>query len=163
MKCAGAFLLLGACLLCGIRAAKQLDRNAAQIRLLRQLVTDLMNELRYTLAPVGQLLQTLAGHAAYRELAFLQNAAANADAFPQSWQAAVQSDRQLMPEAAAVLETVGQTLGSTALDGQLSALELCCERLSSLQAAAEQSALKKGALYSSLGLFGGLFCVILLL
>ena len=102
MKCAGAFLLLGACLLCGIRAAKQLDRNAAQIRLLRQLVTDLMNELRYTLAPVGQLLQTLAGHAAYRELAFLQNAAANADAFPQSWQAAVQSDRQLMPEAAAV-------------------------------------------------------------
>lgn len=163
MKSTGAFLLLGACLLYGISMAKQLERKAARIRLLRLMLTDLMNELRYTLAPVGELLRTLAGQEAYQELPFLQNAAASADTFPQSWQTAVRSDRQLTPETAAVLETVGQTLGSTALDGQLSALGLCCERLSILQREAEASALKKGTLYRSMGLFGGLFCVILLL
>lgn len=163
MRAVGAFLLLGACTAGGIRAAKHLERQAEQLRLLRLMLTDLMNELRFTLAPVSALLQTLAGHAAYRELAFLQNAAANADAFPQSWQTAVSTDRQLTPDAAAVLLTVGQTLGSTALDGQLSALNLCCERLDVLQAAAEQAAQKKGSLCRSLGLFGGLFCVFLLL
>ena len=163
MKLAGAMLLLFASVFCGISAAAQLSRKAEQIRLLRLLLTDLMNELRYTLPPVSELLRTLAGQAAYRRLSFLQTAAADADAFPECWQRALEQDSQLSAETAAVLETVGQTLGATALDGQLNSLQLCAERLACLQSDAEQTAKKKGDLYRSLGLFGGLFCVILLL
>ena len=126
-------------------------------------MTDLMNALQYTMAPVSELLRELAGHAAYRELDFLQSAAADAESFPACWHTALHHDKQLTLESAAVLETVGQILGSTALDGQLSALRLCSERLSILQTDAEQTAKAKGALFRSLGLFGGLFCVILLL
>ena len=163
MKLTGAILLLGACLLCGCRAAKKLEQHAAQLRLLRLLLTDMMNALQFTLAPVSELLQTLAEHAAYRELGFLQSAAARADDFPACWMKSIRQDRQLTPESAAILQTIGQTLGSTALDGQLSALRLCDERLRFLQAEAEQAAKSRGSLYRSLGLFGGLFCVILLL
>ena len=163
MRFTGTVLLLAASVLMGCTAASRLERKAGRIRLLRLFLTDLMNELRYTLAPVSDLLHTLAGNAAYRELAFLQNASANADGFPGSWQIAVHADNQLPAGSSDVLLTVGQTLGSTALEGQLCTLQLCLERLADLQAAAEQSAGKKGALCRSLGLFGGLFCVILLL
>ena len=163
MKLVGAMLLLGSALFCGCTAANLLSRKAAYLRLLRQFLTALMNELHYTLPPVSDLLQTLAGQAAYRELIFLQTAAAHADTFPEGWQDAVRQDRQLSAETAAVMETVGQTLGATDLDGQLCTLQLCSGRLADLQADAEQTAKEKGALYRSLGLFGGLFCVILLL
>ena len=163
MKLTGAMLLLGSALFCGCTAADRLRKNAAYIRLLRQLLTELMNELRYTLPPVSDLLRTLAGRAAYQRLTFLQIAAEQADSFPESWQNAVRQDRHLPADAAAVMETVGQTLGATELDGQLSSLQLCAGRLSELQADAEHTAKEKGNLYRSLGLFGGLFLVILLL
>ena len=163
MKLIGAMLLLGSALFCGCAAANRLRKHAAYLRLLRQFLTDLTNALRYTLPPVSDLLRSLAVHPAYQQLTFLQTAAEHADAFPESWQEAVRADRQLTADAAPVMESVGQTLGATDLEGQLCALKLCAERLAALQADAEHTAKEKGDLYRSLGLFGGLFCVILLL
>ena len=163
MKLFGAMLVLGVCIHCGMTAAAKLTRRAGRIRLLRQLLTDAESALQFTLLPVGDLLHQLAGQAVYRELTFLQDAAAHAESFPESWHTALQADSRLMPDEKAVLETFGSTLGSTALDGQISTIGLCLERLAQMQTDAEQYAKEKGGLYRSLGLFGGLFCVILLL
>ena len=163
MKLIGAGILLCAGLLAGCAAAERLEHRAAMLRTLRQMMTAMIQELQHTLPLTADLLRTLADMPAFGSLAFLQQAAANPDDFPMSWQTSVRNDRSLTADAAAVMETVGQTLGSTALNGQVAALSLCLERLDALQTAAESYAAKKGNLYRSMGILSAMFAVILLL
>ena len=163
MKLIGSGILLCTGILAGCAAANKLERRAAILRLLRHLLTAMMQELRNTLPLTADLLRLLADMPAFGCLTFLQQAAAYPDSFPQNWSDAVHADPALTPDTAAVLETVGQTLGSTALDGQLAALRLCQERLGDLQKSAEKLAAEKGTLYRSMGILCALFFVILLL
>lgn len=163
MKLIGSGFLLCTGILAGCAAARRLTRRAELLRLLRQLLTAMIQELRNTLPLTADLLRMLADMPAFHSLAFLQQAAAHPDCFPQCWTDFVRADPAITPDIAAVLDTVGQTLGSTALDGQLAALQLCLERLGTLQTAAESRAAEKGSLYRSMGILCALFCVILLL
>lgn len=163
MKLLGAFLILCCGVLAGCTAARSLEQKAANLRLLRQMVTAMMQELSGSLPLTADLLRHLAEMQTFRPLGFLQRASQNPDTFPQSWTDAVRSDRALTPESAEVLCGIGQTLGSTGLEGQLAALSLALERLGALQAEAERLAAGKGNLYRSLGVLGALFAAILLL
>ena len=162
MKPAGMILLLAAGILFGCRSAALLDRHAADIRLLRQLLTYFVTELRASLPLTADLLRNAAEQPAFSGLRFLQDAAADAEHFPACWQHAVDTDPALQAPERAVLETVGQTLGSAALEGQTAALMLCQERLTVLQQDAEAYAKKKGSLCRSLSLLTAVFLVILL-
>ena len=163
MKLIGAGIMLCTGIMAGCAAAKKLEHRAAMLRLLRQLISAMMQELRNTLPLTTDLLQTLADMPVFHSLTFLQDAAAHPEDFPHSWQKAVRQDPALTADMAAVLENVGQTLGSTALDGQLAALALCMERLGAMQSDAESFAAQKGSLYRSMGVLSALFAAILLL
>lgn len=163
MKLLGAGLLLCTGVMAGCAAARNLERRAALLRLLRQLLTAMIHELSGLLPLTADLLKHLAAEPAFGSLQFLQEAAADPDAFPASWLEAVRRDPSLPPDAAAVLVTVGQTLGSLPLEGQLAALRLCTERLAVLQNTAEACAAEKGTLCRSMGILGALFFTILLL
>ena len=163
MKLLGAGLLLCTGVLAGCAAARRLERRAALLRLLRRLLTEMMQELADTLPLTAELLKHLAANPLFLPLQFLQEAATEADHFPQSWQNAVNRDTALPADAASVLVTVGQTLGSMPLEGQLAALRLCLERLGTLQTEAETRAAEKGNLCRSMGILGALFFTILLL
>ena len=163
MKLIGAGILLCTGLLAGCSAARRLEQKAKQLRLLRQMLTAMMQELQNALPLTADLLRLLADAPAFCSLSFLRHAADHPDSFPQCWFDAVQNDPALTPDTAAVMEIVGQTLGSTVLDGQLAALQLCFERLGALQSDAETIAAKKGSLCRSMGILCALFFVILLL
>lgn len=163
MKLTGAMLLLGACILCGCRAASRLDRQVRCLRTLMQLIDTMMTELQSRLPFLSELLPLLADKPAFAGLPFLQEAARNTDTFPESWNAAVETDSTLTDEARSVLITVGQTLGSTTLEGQISALRLCEKQLLELYGQAAERARQKGTLCRSMGLLSGMFLVILLL
>lgn len=163
MKLMGALMVIWAGALLGCAAAARLDARVRRIRLLRQWLTALTAELRQALPLISDLLKKTAAHPAFGSLIFLQTAAARAEMFPDCWDAALAQDNTLTPAERTVLETVGQTLGSSALEGQLASLALCQERLSALQDDAEQLARSKGRLCRSVGLLGGIFLAILLI
>lgn len=163
LRLPGGVLLLIAGTLLGCHAAARLDAEARRLRLLRQLLSAAVTELRGTLPVIPELLRSLARMPQFAPLQFLQNAAADAAQFPACWQNAVAADSTLSEDARAVLETVGQTLGSTTLEGQIAALSLCGERLAALQAEAEARAKQQGNLLRSMGVLGSAFLVILLL
>lgn len=163
MKLLGVMLVLLAGTMCGCTAAGRLKFRANQCRILRQLVTMMVTELRTALPLIPDLLRSLAALPDFSALQFLQNAAQRAECFPQCWTDALAADNTLSDDARAVLETVGQTLGSTALDGQLAALQLCLERLNALQSEAEHISECRGHLCRSMGVLGALFFSILLL
>ena len=163
MKLTGALLLMLAAAGIGCRAAADLRNRVNYLRLIRRLLTAICAELRGNLPLIPDLLHSLAADPAYHSLHFLQDAAADAAQFPDCWQHALAKDSAPDSDARRVLETVGQTLGSTTLEGQLDALHLCDERLQNLLHDAEQTAAQKGQLYRSLGVLSGIFLVILIL
>ena len=163
MKLLGAELLLCTGILAGSAAARNLERRAATLRLLRQMLTAMMQELNAMLPLTADLLRDLAGMPAFAALPFLQEAAAEPEAFPASWSEAVCRDKTLPDGAAEVLLSVGQTLGSTTLNAQLAAMQLSLERLTALQSDAEAQSTEKGKLCRSMGLLTALFAAILLL
>ena len=163
MKLLGVMLILCAGTLCGGAAARSLSAYPARLRLLRQMVTAMITELRGTLPLTADLIRQTAAIPDFAPLCFLQAAARNAEQFPYCWRDAVRNDRSLTPEERAVLLTVGDTLGSSTLDGQVAALDLCLERLSEVQSAAEIRCGKKAPVCRSIGILGALFFSILLL
>ena len=163
MRFTGAILILTACLFGGCCAADRLKCRAGLIQTLMQLNNALMTELESRLPFIAELLPALAERPAFRCLKFLREAAQHAEQFPESWDKAVRDDKALPEEARAVLTTIGQTLGSTTLEGQLSALRLCEQRLTALYTESAEYARQKGTLCRSLGLLGGMFLVILLI
>lgn len=164
MKLFGCCLIAAVCGVGGMLAAGRLSQRVNQLRLLIQLLNDMMNQLRYTLPTVGDMLQSLAGQPCYQTLTFLTCAAEmlSHEPFPHSWQTALRA-HPLPQEEQTILLQVGSTLGSTDLDGQLSALSLCREQLQNLLRRAESLQQSHSTLYRSLGLLTGLFLVILLI
>ena len=92
-------------------------------------------QIRYTAAPVGELLDRAAGAAEFTRLTFLADC------------------RQRLGRG---------ELGATDVEGQLASCRLYAERLGERLAAARRAAAEKGRLYVTLGAAGGLAAVLLL-
>lgn len=151
----------------GLYAAMGLNRRAAALEEAGRLLAHLATRIRYTAAPIGELL----GEAAdgFRRLPFLREAgrqmSGGAD-FHTAWGQAL---RQKGPESglhAADLELLtrfGEGLGQTDVEGQLAHCELFARLLGEQQAEAKTQAAAKGRLYVTLGVAGGLAAALLLL
>ena len=161
MKWIGMLLIMVSAAETGCYAASRLRTQADQLRLLRQMILAMMSELKHTLPLVPDLLRSLAAENEYQSLEFLQYAAQNAERFPECWTEALKTDNALSDNVRSILQTVGNTLGSTTLEGQLSALELCAEQIEKLQETHEEQVKQRGKLYQSCGILGGIFLVIL--
>ena len=163
MKYAGLILILCASTLTGCLASAGLKQETARIRIMRQFLNTVCTELERTLPFIPDLLRDLAEQDAFSSLQFLHESAADADSFPDCWQRAIQKDEALTDAERQILSTVGQTLGSTTLNGQLSALALCQEQFRKLELEAEQTAQQRGALYRRFGVLAGCFVAIIFL
>ena len=163
MRLIGAVCLLLCCALAGCSAAAQIRSEAELIRDIRAMLNAACNQLRSSLPPVAELLQTLAGQARFRHLGFLHTAAAHAESFPQSWEDAAAADSALSSALRQQVTEIGRILGTLPLAEQLSALSLCDEQLKNLQSAAEERARQSGSLFQRLGVLIGLFLAVLAL
>lgn len=163
MKLLGVMLILCAGTLCGSAVARNLAAYPARLRLLRRMITIMITELRGTLPLTADLIRNTAAIPDFSRLYFLQAAAENAEQFPSCWHEGVRNDRSLTPEEHALLLTIGETLGCSTLEGQVAALDLCLERLSTMESAAEIRCSKMAPLCRSISVLGALFFSILLL
>lgn len=155
-------LILLTAALSGNYAARRLEQRDQRLQCLEQLCGAMCSELRYLLPTVQELLHALSAREEFASLTFLQRAA-QGGAYPEAWQAAIASDVNLSEAERSILQTVGATLGSMDLDGQLAALTLCKERFAALHTAAASELKTRGRLYRSMGVLTGIFLVILLL
>ncbi len=162
MKLCGLLLLLSAAVLCGCYAADGLHRRVIRLQQLRRMLNAITVHLRYTLPTVRELMQTLADDPDYTALPFLRKAVADPSDFPAAWNTAVSQSHDLSREEASLLYRLGHTLGSTDLEGQLSALALYDQQLSAMLQQAAVQADSHGSLYRTMGILTGLFLVILL-
>lgn len=164
MKLTGCLLLLTMCIGTGMYAANHLQAHTRRLQLLVQLINDMMQELRYTLPTVDVLIAHLRAQPCYGTLEFLAayDDTSPVQSVPQRLATSVDATHYTQEEKD-ILRQVAATLGSTDLEGQLSALTLCKTRMESLLTECTEKQRAQGNLYRSMGVLCGLFLVILLI
>jgi len=128
----------------------------------------LQTQLRFSAAPVEELLRLLCEREGLRQLAFLgecRKACLAGTPFPVAWQEALAGGTAdtLGRDGRAQLLSFGEDLGTTDLEGQLQRCELYAQLLGESLAAARETQKKYAKLLPGVGLLCGLAFAILLL
>lgn len=150
---------------CGFAASAALRRQVVFCDTLRLFLEELGILMRWNGDTLPVLLGDLADKQTYTPLTFLKNVIPQLEkgiVFSEAWKAAIQSMRRLPEELRRLLLSLGESLGTSDLEGQMKTLAQHQQQLSRIcQSAAEQYH-KKGKLYRSIGLLGGMSAALLL-
>lgn len=147
--------------------ASGLSKKVTAIEAAIALVAHFSDRLRYLQPTLAALLNSACGQSMLQPCSYLapcREALRQGEAFPSAWQKAVrQCPGALGVEQAAVLETLGDVLGATDLDSQLTALAWVREQLEHHLLSARQDREKYHKMYSTLGVLCGIAIAIILL
>ena len=169
MKIVGLVLITLAGIWLGLSAASGLNRRAAALDAMEKLVARIASQIRYTAAPVGELMLSASRTAEFRPLRFLEavgSAMETEGDFPRLWAEAVSREGgacRFATQDEELLREFGKGLGASDTEGQTAHCRLYGELFSRQAEAARREVANKGKLYIMLGLAGGLGLSLLLL
>ena len=149
----------------GYYSTCRLQRHIGELEKWQRLIVFLEGRLRYTAAPVQEMLR--AASLQVRGLEFLKESlSCPAEDFADVWERSIDRYAALNALTSAdstLWKEMGNVLGRSDRESQLSALELYARRLSDALEEARCEAREKGKLYLSLGVTGGMAAALLLL
>ena len=167
MKWIGFLLAITACAGTGQWAASQLSRRVRRLQGYLSLIESIKTQLAFTMAEPAVILQQVQENSAFQDFSFLPACIRHCrqgDPFPLAWQKSLEQTKAeyRQPEDQRILWEIGEVLGSTSMEGQISQLNLLQDRLRQQLETALAKCQTSGKLYRSLGLLGGLALVIVL-
>lgn len=127
------------------------------------------SRIRYTAAPVDELLVEVAHSSEFHMLSFLQEAAKSVDregGFHEAWSAGLLKSGKVCgftQEDLELLRNFGEGLGRTDIEGQLEHCRMYAAQLGERLVQARREAASKSRLYITLGVTGGMALALLLL
>ena len=129
------------------------------------LIKELTVQIKYTNSEIGSMLKHASQNEAYQNLIFVTSCAGIGETgdFHPLWNDGVKKQPYLTPTDRELLFALGDRLGETDLEGQLSFLELTCEMLKKQQTEAAENYRKKGRMYRSVGILCGIAAGIMVL
>ena len=169
MKTAGLLLIVVTGLLLGLTAAGGLRRRVTVLGQLSRFMTRLADQIRYTAAPVEELLEAAESSGEFGELPLLGRICSrirNGERVLDAWEAAVEEDGRLSGLTRAdreLLHGFGSQLGKTDVEGQIANCRQYGELLDQRLSEAREASAAKGRLYMTLGFAGGMALALLLL
>ena len=146
-----------------------LSQRADTLEQIQRLITRIATQIRYTAAPLRDILSPLAVEGEYKALLFLQDIQHELDhdkTLSSVWNQSVRNRQKVCGLNRADTELLvefGNGLGKTDIEGQLSHCELYAELFSRQAENARQEVAAKGRLYTTLGIAGGLALALLLI
>ncbi len=149
----------------GAHASGNLKKQAELCVSVHTFLSELEILMRYSGDTLFSLISELSERKRIQELTFLMHAAENmSDGMPFlcAWEKALSEDKILSCELAELLMTLGESLGTSDIDGQIMCIERAEEELSEIYENALSQSRRKGKLYRSIGLLGGMTAALLL-
>ncbi len=148
---------------CGFAASSSLKRQVVYCKALRMFLEELGILMRWNGDTLPVLLEGLAQKQTYAPLNFLKQVhPEEGKPFSEAWKAAVKQEHRLPKELSHLLLSLGDSLGTSDLDGQMLTLARYGQQLEQIGQAAEEQYRTKGRLYRSMGLLGGMSAALLL-
>lgn len=129
------------------------------------LTKELSVQIRYTNAEIGEILSRAAAKAEYKDLCFIEECIKlnENDNFHLLWREGVKKQPFLTEKDRELLNSLGESLGQTDTEGQLSFLEMYQELIKKRLDQAAKDYTDKGKMYRSVGLLCGLAAGIMIL
>lgn len=166
MKWMGIICLFMMSTVIGFYAAGRIKTKYRTTQKLATLLSEFSTQLRYQAAPLEELLEQFAYHPNYSEFTFLRevsNGFTVENSHCQLWEKCVHADPSVLPQAGEILCSLGNILGTTDIQGQLTALEIYQRRMEETAEDLKTNCIRREELYRRLGvLFGAMFSVLLL-
>lgn len=129
------------------------------------LIKEFIVRIRYTNAQIGDILLSASQNEAYGDLLFVIDCASiqeNGD-FHSIWNKGVSNQQCLTARDKELLIMLGDKLGETDADGQITFLEMILEMMTKQQQEASENYRQKGRMYRSVGALCGLAVGIMIL
>ena len=167
LKITGIIFLITATSTVGMIMSKQLDMRVKLLQLIRQMLEDISIQLRFKASTVYEILEYLDNNPVYNQLGFLYTANLNKDSFKsfsEIWSESIDGwvCSPLKKEDFSLLNSIGSSLGTSDIEGQLSSLELFKEKAKMHFESASSERDKKLKLYRSLGVLSGIFVSVMI-
>lgn len=169
MKTMGLLLLVVAGLLLGLMAAGGLRRRVTSLDQLSRFMVRMADQIRYTAAPVEELLESAENSGEFADLPILGRICSkirNGERVPDAWENAVEEDGResgLTEGDRDLLRGFGSQFGRTDVEGQIANCRQYGDLLGQRLAEAREASAAKGRLYLTLGFAGGMSLALLLL
>ena len=144
-----------------------LSKRLTVLKTVNTMIEEISILIRYKASTVFEIMDTLCKDKRFTELNFISSVRDNCTdniVFSDNWENAVKEfhSQNIKPQDYNLINTIGQNLGSSDIDGQLSTLALEKEELKALIEEAENDYRNKSKLYRSLGVLTGAFITVLL-
>lgn len=160
------FLCSGVGGLGGIYASYMLYKRCDTLKKMLLLINRISVMIRYRAEEILPLCRSLSMSSEFSEFSFLQNFVQNAvpnEDFRPYWMTAAESLSELSPSDKDAIKSLGESLGSSDIQGQLALLELNQTVLTARLEEAQEARQRKSKMYRSVGfLLGGAVGVMLL-
>lgn len=160
-----AVTIIGLGILCGMFFSIQLREREKTMSFVLLLIKEITVQIRYTNSEIGDILRSAAQSTELKRLYFLEGCREiepNTD-FHEIWNSGVKKQPYLNTRDRELLIGLGDRLGQTDTEGQLSFLEMYAEMIKNRLEEAKRDYKDKGKLYRSLGLLCGLAVGIMVL
>lgn len=143
--------------LVGFYSSFKLKRRTQKLTDCILLLSEFMLEVRFSNCTVKEMIVRCAENRQFSELLFLKRLSECSESeIKKEWYLAVKEEPSLSYEDKEALIGVGNALGEMDKQGQLLSLEQFSELLSRRLEESENEYLKKGRMYRSVGLLGGI-------
>lgn len=164
-KIIGMIVIVISTSMIGISCSEKLKKRAGELGLVCHMIEEMSILIRYKALTVYELIENLKKNSMLCTLPFLNEFKAdNGLPFKTSWEENVVNIHTFMNDGdIKLLKTLGGTLGTSDIDGQLQSLEVYKADFKLLEKEAIAAYEKKAKLYRSLGLLCGMFVSIMLI
>lgn len=149
----------------GARASVSLKKNAEICVSVRTFLSELGILMKYSGDTLFSLFTELYERQSVQQLVFLNvllSELTSGTDFPSAWRKAIYSDKKLSAELSEILLSFGESLGTSGVEGQIMSIERTQAELSAIYENALEQHRRKGRLYRSIGLLGGIAAALLL-
>lgn len=165
IKLIGMIIITASTTLTGIYASNQLSEHKKRIQVMILMIDRIASLIEFRALKTGDILKTIASDKSFESLEFLKTADEYYNkgySFYESWNQAVMSDEKAGDEEKQQLITLGNSLGTSNIKGQLSMLKIYRQNMENIFNTFSQESMNKGKLYRSLGILAGVFISVML-
>lgn len=166
LRFAGALMFTVAGTLAGVLKSLELKSNCETSTEIERLVNSISTMIRYQATDVYELSSMLKNSAEFERLTFISELPERYSAgedFHEQWTGAVERQKNLHGDQRKLLLELGRIIGTSDIEGQISALELISRSADSLIDKYNEEYSKKGRLYRSIGVLAGVTVGILVI
>ncbi|MGN0661167.1 MAG: stage III sporulation protein AB [Oscillospiraceae bacterium] len=163
LKISGLIILAASGTFAGLAMSARLKNRCRELEAAIKMTDGIITMIRYRRMTVSEICNSLKASCEYKSLEFIEKLECEGE-FSTAWQRALSASKSNMKmEDIEILAGIGNALGRSDADGEISMLTLAREKLFARLSDAREEARSKGRLYRSLGAVSGAGIAIVLM